>query len=51
MQEKMSSSIMEEFLFYLFKDIPSIKSSINEELVFLGSANAYTDLSFAPKNI
>ena len=51
MQDKMSSSIMEEFLFYLFSDIPSIKSSVSEGLVYLGSANAYTDLSFAPKNI
>lgn len=51
MQDKMSSSIMEEFLFYLFKDIPSIKASISEGLIYLGSANAYTDLSFAPKNI
>jgi hypothetical protein len=51
MQDKMSSSIMEEFLFYLFKDIPYIKSSMAEGLVFLGSANAYTDLSFAPKNL
>jgi len=51
MQEKMSSSVMEEFLFYLFKDIPSIQSSINEGLIYMGSANAYTDLSFAPKNI
>jgi hypothetical protein len=51
MQDKMSSSIMEEFLFYLFKDIPSIKSGVNEGLIYLGSANAYTDLSFAPKNI
>ncbi|MDR0785769.1 MAG: Bpu10I family restriction endonuclease [Treponema sp.] len=51
MQDKMSSSIMEEFLFYLFKDIPSIKSSISEGLIYMGSANAYTDLSFAPKNL
>jgi hypothetical protein len=51
MQDKMSSSIMEEFLFYLFKDIPSIKSSVDKGLIYMGSANAYTDLSFAPKNI
>jgi len=51
MQDKMSSSIMEEFLFYLFKDIPSIKSSIEKGLIYMGAANAYTDLSFAPKNI
>ncbi len=51
MQDKMSSSIMEEFLFYLFKDIPSIQSSVNEGLIYMGSANAYTDLSFAPKNL
>lgn len=50
-QAKKSSSIMEEFLFYLFKDIPSIKSSVSEGLIYLGSANAYTDLSFAPKNL
>ncbi|MDR0644797.1 MAG: Bpu10I family restriction endonuclease [Treponema sp.] len=51
MQDKMSSSIMEEFLFYLFKDIPSIKSNMSEGLIYMGSANAYTDLSFAPKNL
>ncbi len=51
MQDKMSSSVIEEFLFYLFKDIPSIKSSIKEGLIYLGATNAYTDLSFAPKNI
>jgi len=50
-QEKMSSSIIEEFLFYLLRDIPSIRSSIREGLIYMGSANAYTDLSFAPKNI
>lgn len=51
MQDKISSSIMEEFLFYLFKDIPSIKPGIEAGLVYMGSANAYTDLSFAPKNL
>jgi hypothetical protein len=51
MQDKMSSSIMEEFLFYLFKDIPSIKASIDKGLIFIGATNAYTDLSFAPKNL
>ena len=50
-QEKMSSSIMEEFLFYLLQDVPSIKASVVEGLIYMGSANAYTDLSFAPKNI
>lgn len=50
-QDKLPSSVMEEFLFYLFKDIPDIKSSIDRGLVFLGSARAYTDLSFAPKNL
>ena len=50
-QEKMSSSVMEEFLFYLLKDIPSIQASVSEGLIYMGSANAYTDLSFAPKNI
>jgi hypothetical protein len=51
LQDKMSSSVIEEFLFYLFMDIPDIKSSVNEGLIFLGSAKAYTDLSFAPKNL
>jgi hypothetical protein len=50
-QDKLPSSVMEEFLFYLFKDIPDIKSSIDDGLIFLGSARAYTDLSFAPKNL
>jgi hypothetical protein len=50
-QEKMSSSVIEEFLFYLLKDIPSIKANVRDGLIYMGSANAYTDLSFAPKNI
>jgi hypothetical protein len=50
-QERMSSSIMEEFLFYLLKDIPSINASVVEGLIYMGTANAYTDLSFVPKNI
>jgi len=51
MQDKMSSSIIEEFLYYLFRNIPSIESSVRDGLIYMGSANAYTDLSFAPKNI
>lgn len=51
MQDKIASSIMEEFLFHLLKDIPTIKSSIVDGLLYVGSAHAYTDLSFAPKNL
>ena len=44
MQDKISSSIiMEEFLYYLLKDISSIQASVNECLIYMGSANAYTD--------
>jgi hypothetical protein len=50
MQDKIASSVLEEFLFQLFKNIPNIKSSIENELIYVGQAKAYTDLSFVPKD-
>lgn len=50
LQDKIASSVIEEFLFYLFKDIPEIDNSLQNGLVFVGQAKAYTDLSFVPKN-
>lgn len=50
LQDKISSSVIEEFLFFLFKDVPEIRSNLSNELIFLGQASAYMDLSFAPKN-
>jgi len=46
-QSKLHSSVLEEFLFYLFKDITKVKLSG----VALGPINAYTNLFFAPSNI
>jgi len=34
----------------LFKDIPEVSTGLDNQLIFLGQANAYMDLSFAPKN-
>lgn len=50
-QDKLSSSIIEEFLYLLFKDIPNLIDDLNDGLLFMGQANAYLDLSFAPKNL
>ena len=50
LQDKLASSVIEEFLFQLFKDIPDINSNLKRGLIYVGQAEAYTDLSFAPKN-
>lgn len=50
MQDKIASSIIEEFLFHLFKNISGIDKNLQEGLIFVGQAKAYTDLSFVPKN-
>lgn len=50
LQDKIGSSVIEEFLYFLFKDIPEIKTNLNNQLIFLGQTSAYMDLSFAPKN-
>lgn len=50
MQDKISSSVIEEFLYFLFKDIPEIKTNLDSQLIFLGQASAYMDLSFASKD-
>lgn len=50
-QDQLSSSIIEEFLYLLFKDIPDLIEDLNNGLLFMGQANAYLDLSFAPKNL
>lgn len=44
-QSKFESTILEEFIFYLFKNL------IYEEKIKLGSVNAYCNLYFSPKNI
>lgn len=46
-QDKLESSIIEEFLYFLFNDI----KNISEDLVYFGPAKAYLDLSFAPRNL
>lgn len=50
-QDQLSSSIIEEFLYLLFKDIPYLTDDLNKGLLFMGQAQAYLDLSFAPKNL
>jgi len=50
LQDKMSSSVLEEFLFQLLKNIPNINSIIENKLIYVGQAQAYTDLSFLPKD-
>lgn len=50
-QDQLSSSIIEEFLYLLFKDIPGLINNLNDGRLLMGQANAYLDLSFAPKNL
>lgn len=50
-QDKLESSILEEFLYFLLKDIPDLKNDLDSGLLFMGQTEAYLDLSFAPKNL
>jgi len=46
-QSKLHSSVLEEFMYYLFKDI----GKLNNKKLFLGNGKVYTNLYFAPPNI
>jgi len=46
-QSKLHPTVIEEFLYYLFKDINKLKDGKIE----LGPARAYVDMSFSPHNI
>jgi len=50
-QDKLESSIIEEFLVYLLRDIPDLKENLNGGLLFMGQSRVYLDLSFAPQNL
>jgi len=50
-QDKLESSVIEEFLYFLLKDIPGLSHDLNGGLLFMGQAEAYLDLSFAPRNL
>jgi len=50
-QDKLGSSVIEEFLFLLLKDIPGLKEDLGDGLLFMGQADAYLNLSFAPRNL
>lgn len=50
-QDKLESSVIEEFLYLLFKDTPNIKNDLSNGLLFMGQAATYLDLSFAPRNL
>lgn len=54
-QSKFHSSVIEEFLYYLFKDLIYNLNSQNQKdykaKIVLGRARAYTNLYFAPKNL
>ncbi|MBI4160263.1 Bpu10I family restriction endonuclease [Candidatus Wolfebacteria bacterium] len=50
-QDKLGSSVVEEFLFLLFRDIPGLKEDLSNDLLFMGQADAYLNLSFAPRNL
>src|SRR5438552_10209407 len=41
LQDKIGSSVIEEFLYFLFKDIPEIKTNLDNQFIFLGQASAY----------
>ncbi|MFH1708715.1 MAG: Bpu10I family restriction endonuclease [Planctomycetota bacterium] len=46
-QSKLHSTVLEEFMYFLFKDIPRLQGKYIE----YGPANAYANLYFAPANI
>jgi len=46
-QSQLHSSVLEEFMYFLFKDI----SNLNSKKMNWGRTQAYTNLYFAPKNI
>jgi hypothetical protein len=55
-QSKFHSSVLEEFLYYLFKDFIEklnlkIKNTSKTRKLLLGGIRAYTNLYFSPKNI
>jgi hypothetical protein len=45
-QTKLHSTVLEEFIYYVFRLIPGIEDSMR-----LGTMEAYTNLFFAPKNL
>ena len=54
-QSKFHSSVIEEFLYYLFRDLTNELNSKNQNTqktkIVLGGARAYTNLYFAPQNL
>ncbi len=54
-QSKFHSSVIEEFLYYLFRDLIDDLNSKNQRQyktkIILGGARAYTNLYFAPQNL
>ncbi len=46
-QSKLHATVIEEFLYYLFKDTPIFKN----KRIILGPAKAYADMSFSPRSI
>jgi len=50
-QDKLGSSVIEEFLFLLLRDIPGLKKDLDNGLLFMGQADAYLNLSFSPRNL
>ncbi len=52
-QTKFHSSVIEEFLYYLFKDLINGLNNLSQEKqkIALGGIRAYTNLYFAPENL
>jgi len=46
-QSKLHSSVIEEFCYYLFKDIPCLQDGV----ILLGPTMLYLDMGFAPRNL
>jgi len=46
-QSQLHSTVLEEFMYYLFKDI----KKLNNKKIFWGRTDAYTNLYFAPQNL
>ena len=51
-QSKFHSSILEEFLYFLFRDlVEELNNSSRDKKIMLGGTTAYSNLYFAPENI
>ncbi len=50
-QSKFQSTVLEEFMYYLFRDYVEEKNKNSKNKLVLGGIRAYTNLYFSPKNL